>query len=355
MQYKNSKYLLLATACLIGFSASSAFGQSSVQLYGLIDTYVGASKSLGGSSAAVMNTGGLSTPFWGLRGSEDLGDGLKAIFAVETFFQSNNGQSGRYTGDTFFGRNAYVGLSDNAWGSVRLGRNVTPYFLSTILFNPFIDSFTFSPIVFQTYLNNGHTGSSGLSSIVGDTAWNNSVEYSPPQWNGLTASLIYAFGGDPGSLGSNKAGGNLMYSAGNFSATAAFQQVRYSGVPDDLSNIVPGYSQQSAVQAGAAYDFKVLKLYGQYQHMDNSIASSNVNSNGGEVGMSVPLGFGRVMASYAYSKLSGPSTSVARNTWAVGYDYDLSKLTNVYVAYFSDRVTGLSSADTLGVGIRTGF
>src|SRR5262249_55986998 len=102
------------------------------------------------------------------------------------------------------------------------------------------------------------------------------------------------------------------------------------------------------------YDFQVVKVYGQYQYIRNRIVSGDMTSNGGQLGVSVPLGGGSVMASYAYTKSSGAS-DVSRNTWAVGYDYRFSKRTDVYAAYLSDRVSGLSTGNTFGVGMRTKF
>ncbi|WP_372439402.1 porin, partial [Pandoraea sputorum] len=72
-------------------------------------------------------------------------DGLKAIFTLEDFFLPQNGRYGRFTGDSFFSRNAYVGLQSNTLGTITMGRLTTSYFVSTILFNPFVDSYTFSP------------------------------------------------------------------------------------------------------------------------------------------------------------------------------------------------------------------
>ena len=102
------------------------------------------------------------------------------------------------------------------------------------------------------------------------------------------------------------------------------------------------------------YDFRVVKLFGQYQYIKNTITGGNLTSNGGQLGVSVPLGGGRVMASYAYTKNSGANTS-SRNTWALGYDYDLSKRTDLYAAYLNDKVSGLDAGNTFGVGMRMKF
>ncbi|MHA6848930.1 porin, partial [Ralstonia syzygii] len=169
----------------------------------------------------------------------------------------DTGRAGRFDGDNFFARNAFVGLSSNTWGTIKLGRNTPPYFVSTILFNPFIDSYTFSPAVFHTYLGNGLSGAAGISGLVGDSGWNNSILYSTPDFNGLTANLIYGAGEQAGHNGQNKWGGSLLYFHGNFAATAAYQQVRFDANPGDLNTIVAGFTRQDAALLGATYDFGV--------------------------------------------------------------------------------------------------
>ncbi|MDC6255104.1 porin, partial [Ralstonia solanacearum] len=80
----------------------------------------------------------------------------------------------------------------------------------------------------------------------------------------------------------------------------------------------------------------------------------DTKANGGQLGVSVPVGAGSILASYAYTKTSG-AVDVKRNTWAIGYDYALSTRTDLYAAYFRDKVTSLSTADTFGVGMRAKF
>ncbi|OAI64311.1 porin [Ralstonia solanacearum] len=354
MQWKTKRAVALAVAAASGAMSAAAHAQSSVTLYGQVDAWVGAQKGFDSSRAGVVNPGGMSTSYWGLKGSEDLGNGLKSLFALEAFFRPDTGRAGRFDGDNFFARNAFVGLSSNAWGTIKLGRNTPPYFVSTILFNPFIDSYTFSPAVFHTYLGNGLSGAAGISGLVGDSGWNNSILYSTPDFNGLSANLIYGAGEQAGHNGQNKWGGSLLYFHGNFAATAAYQQVRFDASPGDLDTIVAGFRRQDAALLGATYDFGVVKLYGQYQHIKNTISTGDTKANGGQLGVSVPVGAGSILASYAYTKTSG-AVDVKRNTWAIGYDYALSKRTDLYAAYFRDKVTSLSTADTFGVGMRAKF
>ncbi len=337
---------LLAATLSMG---TTVCAQSSVQLYGLVDAWTGVHKPVGGRERAwTQGGGGMTTSYWGLKGQEDLTGGVKAIFAMEGFFRPETGESGRFNGDPMFSRSAYVGLQSEDVGALTLGRLTTPYFLSTILFNPFGDSYTFSPAVFHTYLGMQGQG------VLGDSGWSNAVKYTTPNFNGLTANLIYGFSNEANKSGSNKWGGNAMYFNGAFSATLAYQQNKFNNRADDLESIIPGFRQQRAAQLGMAYDFEFVKLFALFQYVKNAIHSGDISMKGGQLGVSVPMGGGSVLASYGHTRSSGAS-EVKRNSWALGYDYKLSKRTDVYAAYYSDKVTDLSRGDTFGVGIRTTF
>ncbi|HIC7213188.1 TPA: porin, partial [Burkholderia stabilis] len=109
---------LCVAAWILAGSTTAAHAQSSVSLYGQVDEWVGATKFPGGNRAWNVSGGGMSTSYWGLHGAEDLGNGYKAIFTLESFFRAQNGQFGRFRGDTFFARNAYVGIS-SPYGTVK--------------------------------------------------------------------------------------------------------------------------------------------------------------------------------------------------------------------------------------------
>ena len=110
------------TAGMFGlFAASAAHAQSSVQLYGQVDEWVGATKFPDGDRAWNVGGGGMSTSYFGMKGSEDLGGGYKTVFALEAFFRAQNGNYGRFQGDTFFARNSYVGI-ESPYGTFTAGR-----------------------------------------------------------------------------------------------------------------------------------------------------------------------------------------------------------------------------------------
>jgi predicted porin len=339
--------IMLATA--IGLLASDmAMAQSSVSLYGVIDTWAGAEKALGGKTAATVGSGGMTSPYWGVRGSEDLGGGNYAIFELESYFKSNTGAVGRFAGDTFFSRNAWVGLR-GTWGTLTVGQIAPPLYFSTIQFNPFFNSFTFSPIVLQTY--EGKLGQQGVSD---GGEWSNSVLYTAPTIGGFTGKAMYAFGDDAGHMGENKWSGQLSYSSGGLAATVVWQQIKFDITPGDLDTVIAGLSTQAAASANVSYDIGFVKAYAQYMHVWDSVMGGNVGINTGQLGVAIPVGTGKILASDAYSRSNGQE-SMVRNTWAVGYDYPLSKRTDVYLAVLGDHATRLSSGYTAGGGIRTDF
>lgn len=338
------KRALIAAACACTFVSTAAHADGDVQLYGLVDMFVGSQKAPGADRAWVEESGAMSTSYWGMKGTEDLGGGLQAVFALEGFFLANTGAAGRFQGDTFFARNSYVGIVSPSWGTVTVGRLTTEAFLSTIIFNPFVDSFTFSPIVLHTFIGVNGQG------LVGDSGWNNAVQYQTPAFGGFSANAMFSFGNST-DFGSHKWSAGASYYQGPFGATVVYQDAKYNNVADDLT---PGMTGQNAVQAGVSYDFGVVKLYGQYMFVNNSINTGDLKVNTGSGGFSIPLGGGAILADYAYSKSNGAATQ-SRSTFAVGYDYHLSKQTDVYAAYLYDKVTDQSIGQTYGVGIRTMF
>lgn len=117
----------IVLGALLGLTSNSIFAQSNVTLYGQVDAWVGAQAVPGKAQAWLEGGGGMSTSYWGIRGSEDLGGGTKAEFTLESFFRPQSGVMGSYNGEPFFGRSAYVGLSNDRYGALKLGRIVSPY------------------------------------------------------------------------------------------------------------------------------------------------------------------------------------------------------------------------------------
>jgi len=336
-----------ALAVAIGvLGCASARAQSSVTLTGLADLYFGQVKTAG-NSKTVVDSGGMSTSYFGVRGSEDLGAGLKAVFALEAFFRADTGAAGRYDGDVFFARDAYVGL-DSSFGRATLGRNTTPYFLSTVIFNPLGDSFVFSPMVANTFLGPLQT------QVQADTGFKNSVRYMTPSFNGLYGDFVYSAGDerDTSPKGTNRAYELSAFYFGDMLSGAAV----YRDTNLDSGSTV---SSQKAFQVGATCNLGVAKLYGQYQNTKlDATGAPDFKGNSYQLGVTVPLGPGAVLASYVRSTYEGntASTGDRRNSWALGYDYNLSRRTDLYAMYFDDRIEHPGSKNsTVGLGMRQRF
>lgn len=350
----------LAAAALGGVIAIPAMAQSSaqVQVEGVVDAFVGSLKSAGDSSSRkVVDSAGMTTSYLGFRGSEDLGGGVKASFALTSFYRVDIGQQGRFNGnETFFSRDANVGLS-GGFGSVTVGRALAPNFLPSVLFNPFGDSFTFSPLIlhFNVPLFNA-TGWS--SSLAGDTGWSNHIRYTTPSFGGLTTSLFYQFGEEAGNTGKNNAAINMMYFAGPLSLTAFYHDVEVNNPLDTPVNVVKRYAGLDAARQkvrfiGGAYDFNVVKLFATY---DKATHDVDLDDKTFSLGASVPVGAGKIMAAWAQTKRDAAGRAEAkRDTVSLGYDYSLSKRTDVYAVAMRDKITDFESGNSFGAGIRHRF
>jgi predicted porin len=323
-------------------SAGAATMQSSgVQLYGLIGMYVDSSKlSTTRASTVQEGGGGLTTSFWGVRGREDIGGGNAVIFSLESFFRPNTGQLGRNTTDGFFSRNAYAGLT-GAYGTVKFGEQTNPTYLNQQLVNPFGSSVVFSPLIVQSYT------ASYNNTQIGDTVWQNAVEYVSPNYGGLTGTVIYGVSSTDGHQGRDNLGLHLTYVNGPLTAVFSAQR-------DRTAAIAPS-SGQYLYLAGAAYDAHFVKLYGAAQMTSNNDVETGSHTY--ELGLSIPLSPSNViLAEWARTKHSAPlAQGSVRNTGTVAYDYILSQRTQVYAVYSYDKLTANPSGSTYGVGIQHTF
>ena len=335
------KKALAGLACLAVASAVQA--QSSVQFTGLADVYVGSMKMAGDASRAnKMGTGGMTTSWFGMRGTEDLGSGLKANVAFTGFLRLDTGSQGRFNGDNLFSRDANVSLS-GGFGTVLLGRGVAPNFLPSVLFNPLGDSFGFSPLIIH---NNVNMGTRFARNNPSDTGWSSQVLYSTPTVGGLRANFHYALAG---VAGKKNIGGNLFYSAGPLGLTAYYER-------DQLNNpntsVFSDGSTKTVWMLGGSYDATVVKGFATYGESKSSLATTPKQTTF-TLGASVPMGpNGKVLAAYANSK---PDNGNRRQTLTVGYDHFLSKRTDAYVMLMNDRLSNFSSGTSLGLGVRHRF
>ncbi|MBR7976830.1 porin [Burkholderia vietnamiensis] len=190
------KYLAIpaAIACLL---AGPAHAQSSVTLYGTIDAgldYISNQKSPAGAGPAYgVQSGNVSTSRWGLRGNEDLGDGLGAVFTLENGFNGANGKFGN--GGDEFGRQAWVGLSSRRWGTVTLGRQYD--FLVDFVAPLSATGSGFGGNIADHPYDNDN--------LANDTRMNDAVKFSSAKYGGFSFGGAYGFSNQGGAAGNNNA------------------------------------------------------------------------------------------------------------------------------------------------------
>lgn len=168
---------LLAATLLLATGAQA----QQVTLYGLFDVAVERVSNIGATGASVVRmptTTGTLPSRWGMRGSEDLGDGLKAVFTLESGFGPDTGVSQQ--GGRLFGRQAFVGLTGN-FGTVAFGRQYT------MLFYSLLDTDVIGPMVF---------GIGSLDSYLPNTRIDNAITWRGTLFSGLSAGASYSLGRD---------------------------------------------------------------------------------------------------------------------------------------------------------------
>lgn len=310
--------------------AGAAQAQNSVTLYGLMDMSVGRFQNPGGVASKGVVSGNMTTSFFGLKGTEDLGGGLGAVFAIESFLRADTGSAGRFDADTFWARSAYVGLASSSLGTLTLGRNTTSLFVNTLLFNAFGDSFGFSPSI-------RHTFTSGT--VTGDTGWSDSLKYTSPKFGGLSFTAHLAANDEGGGDNGRNGAFSALYFGGPFAAGVAYQKVRKGTVNDTTS-----------WQLGGSYALGTSKLFAQYAAVDNDTTGNEYKISG----LGASIGFGAGAALVQWGRIS-PETGSDRTTFALGYDYNLSKRTDLYAVYMNDKISGLEAGTSYGVGLRHRF
>ncbi|MBV7486812.1 porin [Bordetella sp. BOR01] len=365
----------LLTAALLASFAGGAQAETSVTLYGLIDTGIGYNKVDGpgydGSRIGMIN-GFQSGSRWGLRGTEDLGDGLRAIFQLESGFDSGNGN--RFQGGRLFGRQATIGLANDSWGILEFGRqtNMASKYLPDI--DPFYTSFL--------QANMGVGASAGNT-----TRWDNMVMYRTPSVSGFEFGVGYSFSVDDNNgdqtgfrTADNTRGitAGLRYLNGPLNITLTYDQLNGS----NSSATVDTDATPRQYTVGLAYDFSVVKLAASYARttdgwftgedlpagtpFSNELGTNRFvdgfRANAYMVGGTVPIGgASSVFASWqridpSNDRLTGDDATT--NIWSLGYTYDLSKRTDMYVfgSYAKDYafIDDLKSTSG-GIGLRHRF
>jgi len=429
-----NKKLIATCFCL---TAQAAFGQTasptSIEIYGVFDIGIGYSQhslsedanfpilmnpvatKLGKSSDTGMFNGGLSPSRIGFKGVEDLGGGLKAIFTLETGFNSPNGvisngvaslannpakAQSTVSADSslagqLFNREANVGLSSPEWGSVTFGRNYSFGYDTLILFDPMEASSTFSPF--------GYSGSYGGGGSTEDYRIDNSIKYKI-KLNGFKFGALYKLGGQSGSTDAqSELQMNLGYEYGAFAIAGTYSAVKdaiFATNSNTIGAVNITVADTTSYMLAASYKLDQWRLRGGYERIDfdnpsNAALDAGINNVFGYpvgtittttytfekqlnlyfagVTYEVTPQFGATIAFYDvkqndYSNgacttgVNVATCSGSNKFYSLLGDYKFSKRTHLYAGYMYNQVTGGFSSGFLndsnnffGVGMKHSF
>jgi predicted porin len=326
------KKRLIALGLLTAAGAASA--QSSVTMFGIVDTGVQRISHSKGPNVTRLTNSGISVPQLGFRGVEDLGGGMSASFWIEAAINSDDG-TGRFTNTNnqasgqpappglggaqglTFNRRSTVSLSSRI-GEVRLGRDYNPGYWNIAVFSPF------------STLGVGGTLMAGAI-ITGPTSgWtSNGIAYwLPPDLGGLYGQVQHWRGENASNAGvtaedGTGTGARLGYRSGPFDAAIAISRTKRGGA---LGNI-----RQD--NAGASWDFGAFKVMGVFGRDHGNVGAIAADGKSWSIGAIAPMGSGdiRIASSQYTTELATGAQSRARKV-AIGYRHNLSKRTAVYTA-----------------------
>jgi len=369
MKLKKTSVAFLALSAL----GSAAHAQSSVTLYGIVDAGILINNNVKGSHEYALSQA--SSSRWGIKGTEDLGGGLSAIFDLENGYTTGTGALSQ--GGLLFGRKAFVGLSSQEWGTVTAGRQ---YSVSNDLTSTFASGADWA----ASGLGYG-TRASDVDNVDTSNRIQNSIKYVSPNYRGLQAGVLYSLGGQTGNFSQNSVvDAAVSYSNGPLNLGAGYTFVKdpyyatfgnqgnsstpsssAAGANDNINNkIFGGYASagsQQIIVAGGSYALgpaTIGLVYSntQFQNLGsvNAVGAiagpkytgGTATFNSGEVNLKYQVNPALQLAgAYIYTHNSGADGlgSAKYNQFNLGATYTLSKRTSLYAIGFYETASGIDS------------
>lgn len=338
----------LTALAIAGTFCGTAYAQTAINIYGIVD--MGFVNESGGSAGSrqKLTSGAQSGSRIGFKGTEELGANMKALFVLETGIAADTG--GFNQGSLPFGRQSFVGLQGD-FGTVTLGRQYTPYFLTLNGADPFAS---------------GMAGAAINMMATSGTRMNNAIKYASPLIEGFSGELAYGFGEEADSSSKGRIiSGSVGYAAAPVSIKLAHHNKRNAADTDTAKNTL----------LAGTWDFQIAKLhlgYASNKGIDSSpytwnpsnatgtanplgftgASAGSTKSNDFMIGVSVPFENHTFLASYIRKDDRNTANNDA-NLFGLGYTYAISKRTNVYAAWARIDNKNLASY-TVGNNSETG-
>ena len=341
-------------ALALAGSAASAFAQSSVTLFGVVDLALtrGTATGAGSSSVTQMSTGGNTTSRLGFRGVEDLGGGMSASFWLESQLYTDSGLAGREVpagnqsittprgSGLMFTRRSTISLS-GGWGELRIGRDFTPSQWGVTVYDPFFNNGVGGSML--AYAPGGGLGAgtgfalvpAGQGASGPITRASNQFSYFlPPKLGGVFGQVSYWLGENSQNGAANESdgtgyGGRLGYGSGPFEVAAGYSKTRYRATPVATTAGAPSGDLESWNVGGSwnTGPIKLMAIYGA----DTRQSAARAEGRGYLVGATVPIGSHELRASYSQYEIDAGTGAVPRTRLlALGYVHNFSKRTAVY-------------------------
>jgi predicted porin len=222
----------IAVALGAAFAASTANAQSSVTLYGLVDAGIAYTNNVQngspshGSGRVALASGNISGSRFGLRGSEDLGGGLHAVFVLENGFNVNNGALGQ--GGRMFGRQAYVGLSSNRYGTLSMGRQ----------YDSMVDFVAPLSGTAGTFGDSGFAHVYDNDNLQHSVRFSNAVKFANVDYAGFKFGSMYAFSNSTSFAVDRAYSAGASYNNGPLRLAAAYLQINGSAAASSPAGTV---------------------------------------------------------------------------------------------------------------------
>ncbi|MCP5266458.1 MAG: porin [Burkholderiaceae bacterium] len=316
------KKSLLAVAVAAALPGA-AFAASNVTMYGIADVSVDfVDRGNQSRNTLFLSSGGRSTSRWGVRGAEDLGGGLKAIFQFEAGVGVDIGSNDA----NFFQRTSTVGLQ-GGFGKIRLGRTYTPSFLSLAKWDA---------------MGYGLFGNLLVTSVrTTIVRYNNGIYYNSPKLGGAVINAAFSSGESDSSA--NPSGqGNAFDVSVDWAGGPANVSAYYGSANSTTNPIV----KTKRMGIGGGFNMGAFKIVAGYSKADPD--GGNNDTKAVSVGGSLKLGAGSLMLQA--QRLKFDATNGKSTTFGVAYAHSLSKRTSVYAHFGTTRNDAVTAVELRGSG-----
>ena len=342
------------TAPVMAFADATVFGTARLSVDRVND---GLANS---SSANQLNS---NTTVLGVKGAEDLGDGMSAIWQMAGTVNLDNSGAVALS----FNKDTFVGMSSASMGTLLAGSHDSPYKMATRKLDLFGDG------IADNRGNQSTSATFGNASLMGGTAGHDAglpktLLYMSPSMSGFSVAAATVFGAETADANATK--GSLyslagMYAQGPIYATLAYDTIKFgSGGSGDLGATGGAAvdDKSSAFKVGGSYTMDAFMLDAVIERITNTIALGGAESKGTNLYLGGKFNVSssdavKVAFTKRGSNAVAPATSNDAKQYTIGYDHDMSKNTTVYALYTKLTNNAANAADpsALSVGIRHGF